>query len=185
MENTIPNIKQSALEYFVYTIRDRRERRKLLRFAQKHYTPPENFIWGPPRKEQPEGSRAQKVPAASAHSTQTSMHKKPKDTKNPSPAHQTGSNTAEEKPVTAGEAGEEPEEPSEEPSSDVATPGDPEDTEKDGDAEGVDPSLEKTLNGPQEKQQNTSPQKDDQGEDGDRDCEKTAGVGAPDDVLVQ
>lgn len=28
MENTIPSIKKSTLEYFVYTIRDRRERRK-------------------------------------------------------------------------------------------------------------------------------------------------------------
>lgn len=62
VENTIPNIKQSALEYFVYTIRDRRERRKLLRFAQKHYTPSENFIWGPPKKELPERSKAQKNP---------------------------------------------------------------------------------------------------------------------------
>jgi hypothetical protein len=52
VENIIPNIKQSALEYFVYTVRDRRERRKLLRFAQKHYTTSENFILGPPKKEQ-------------------------------------------------------------------------------------------------------------------------------------
>lgn len=185
VENTIPNIKQSALEYFVYTVRDRRERRKLLRFAQKHYSPPENFIWGPPRKEQSEGSKAQKMPPASAHSTQTSMHKKPKDTKNPSPADQASSSTAEEKPVIAEETAEEPEKPSEEPSSDVARPRDPEDTEKDGDAEGADPSPEKTPDGPPEKQQNTPAQKDAQGEDRDRDCEKTAGVGAPDDVRVQ
>ncbi|KAK9411356.1 opioid growth factor receptor-like 1 [Crotalus adamanteus] len=57
VEETIPNIKQSALEYFVYTIRDRRERRKLLRFAQQHYTPSDHFIWGPPRKQKPEGSK--------------------------------------------------------------------------------------------------------------------------------
>ncbi|XP_044145909.1 opioid growth factor receptor-like protein 1 isoform X2 [Bufo gargarizans] len=50
VENTIPNMKQSALEYFVYTIKDRRERRKLLRFASHHYQPPEHFIWGPPKK---------------------------------------------------------------------------------------------------------------------------------------
>ncbi|KAM3932079.1 opioid growth factor receptor-like protein 1 isoform 2-T2 [Leptodactylus fuscus] len=50
VENTIPNMKQSALEYFVYTIKDRRERRKLLRLASHHYQPPEHFIWGPPKK---------------------------------------------------------------------------------------------------------------------------------------
>lgn len=50
VENTIPNMKQSALEYFVYTIKERRERRKLLRFASHHYQPLEHFIWGPLKK---------------------------------------------------------------------------------------------------------------------------------------
>ncbi|KAG8444888.1 hypothetical protein GDO86_009879 [Hymenochirus boettgeri] len=48
--NTIPNMKQSALEYFVYTIKERRQRRKLLRFACLYYKPPEHFIWGAPNK---------------------------------------------------------------------------------------------------------------------------------------
>ncbi|XP_075718130.1 opioid growth factor receptor-like protein 1 isoform X2 [Rhinoderma darwinii] len=51
VENTIPNMKQSALEYFVYTVRERRERRNLLRIAYHHYQPPEHFIWGPPKKQ--------------------------------------------------------------------------------------------------------------------------------------
>ncbi|XP_078255094.1 opioid growth factor receptor-like protein 1 isoform X2 [Rhinoraja longicauda] len=51
VEETLPNMLHSALEYFVYTIKSRQERRKLLRFAHQHYKPPENFIWGPPRKE--------------------------------------------------------------------------------------------------------------------------------------
>ncbi|XP_069829586.1 opioid growth factor receptor-like protein 1 isoform X2 [Dendropsophus ebraccatus] len=50
VEKTIPNMKQSALEYFVYTVKERKERRKLLRFASHHYQPPEHFIWGPPKK---------------------------------------------------------------------------------------------------------------------------------------
>ncbi|XP_029451500.1 opioid growth factor receptor-like protein 1 isoform X2 [Rhinatrema bivittatum] len=64
VENTIPNIKQSALEYFVYTIKERRERRKLLRFAQRHYQPPEYFIWGPPKKIKPEESNVSKKPVS-------------------------------------------------------------------------------------------------------------------------
>lgn len=44
-------MKQSALEYFVYTIKVRRERRRLLRYACLWYQPPEHFIWGPPTKQ--------------------------------------------------------------------------------------------------------------------------------------
>ncbi|KAE8603221.1 hypothetical protein XENTR_v10014259 [Xenopus tropicalis] len=58
--NTIPNMKQSALEYFVYTIKDRRQRRKLLRFACYHYEPPEHFIWGPPDKQKADENKATK-----------------------------------------------------------------------------------------------------------------------------
>ncbi|MBN3304801.1 opioid growth factor receptor-like protein 1 [Amia ocellicauda] len=53
LEETVPNMKHSALEYFVYTIRDRKERRALLRFAQLHYRPAEQFIWGPLKKRKP------------------------------------------------------------------------------------------------------------------------------------
>lgn len=50
VEGTLPNMRHSALEYFVYTLRQHAQRRALLRFAQRHYHPPENFIWGPPKK---------------------------------------------------------------------------------------------------------------------------------------
>ncbi|XP_057650611.1 opioid growth factor receptor-like protein 1 isoform X2 [Chionomys nivalis] len=145
VENTLPNIRQSALEYFVYTIRDRRERRKLLRFAQKHYTPSENFIWGPPKKEQPERSKAQKMPAlpTSGSSSQTSMHKKSKDSKNSSVAVQLNSKTVEEKKGAPREAVEETEKPSPEPRSED---GKLQDTEPDSAAEESNPPPpEKTV----------------------------------------
>ncbi|XP_016378150.1 opioid growth factor receptor-like protein 1 [Sinocyclocheilus rhinocerous] len=50
VEGTLPNMRHSALEYFIYTLRQHSQRRALLRFAQRHYQPPENFIWGPPKK---------------------------------------------------------------------------------------------------------------------------------------
>ncbi|RXM30452.1 Opioid growth factor receptor-like protein 1 [Acipenser ruthenus] len=53
VEETMPNMVHSVLEYFVYTIRNRKERRVLLRFAQLHYQPPEHFIWGLPKKRKP------------------------------------------------------------------------------------------------------------------------------------
>uniref|UniRef100_A0AAY4D507 Opioid growth factor receptor (OGFr) conserved domain-containing protein n=1 Tax=Denticeps clupeoides TaxID=299321 RepID=A0AAY4D507_9TELE len=39
VEGTLPNMRHSALEYFVYTLRDRAQRRALLRFARRHYPP--------------------------------------------------------------------------------------------------------------------------------------------------
>ncbi|XP_039581760.1 opioid growth factor receptor-like protein 1 isoform X4 [Passer montanus] len=101
VEDTIPNIKQSALEYFVYTIRDRRERRKLLRFAQQHYTPSEHFIWGPPRKQKSEGSKTNKKPASpvSIPNSHISKHKKPKEPKNTSASGSSVGKIIEERKV--------------------------------------------------------------------------------------
>ncbi|XP_014725723.1 PREDICTED: opioid growth factor receptor-like protein 1 isoform X1 [Sturnus vulgaris] len=109
VEDTIPNIKQSALEYFVYTIRDRRERRKLLRFAQQHYTPSEHFIWGPPRKQKSEGSKANKKPASpvSIPSSHISKHKKPKESKNASASGSSAGKITEERKVEFTKNGEE------------------------------------------------------------------------------
>ncbi|NWU78874.1 OGRL1 protein, partial [Onychorhynchus coronatus] len=109
VEDTIPNIKQSALEYFVYTIRDRRERRKLLRFAQQHYTPSEHFIWGPPRKQKSEGSKTNKKPASpiSIPNSHISKHKKPKEPKNTSASGSSAGKTTEEKKVELTKNGEE------------------------------------------------------------------------------
>ncbi|XP_054135333.1 opioid growth factor receptor-like protein 1 isoform X2 [Melozone crissalis] len=109
VEDTIPNIKQSALEYFVYTIRDRRERRKLLRFAQQHYTPSEHFIWGPPRRQKSEGSKASKKPASpvSIPNSHISKHKKPKEPKNTSASASSAGKITEERKVEFTKNGEE------------------------------------------------------------------------------
>ncbi|XP_051506669.1 opioid growth factor receptor-like protein 1 isoform X2 [Myxocyprinus asiaticus] len=56
VEGMLPNMRHSALEYFVYTLRQHAQRRTLLRFSQRHYQPPENFIWGPPKKKQIPGA---------------------------------------------------------------------------------------------------------------------------------
>ncbi|XP_036173239.1 opioid growth factor receptor-like protein 1 isoform X2 [Myotis myotis] len=184
VENTIPNIKQSALEYFVYTIRDRRERRKLLRFAQKHYTPSENFIWGPPRKEDAEGSKAQKMPAPSVPSpnSQTSMHKKPKDSKTSSSAAPVNSKTAEDKKAAPEEPGAVTDRPCAEPSSTAARPGDAED----GNAENSNSQPEEAMNDPTEKTESASPpEKDDEGKNHNKDCGSSGNTGSQDEVLFQ
>lgn len=61
MQGTLTNMRHSALEYFVYTLRNHSQRRALLRFAQRHYQPPANFIWGPSKRRGPPGTRAGRV----------------------------------------------------------------------------------------------------------------------------
>lgn len=43
----LPSVRQSALDYFVFTVRCRRQRRALLRFAWEHFRPRRQFVWGP------------------------------------------------------------------------------------------------------------------------------------------
>lgn len=69
MEGTLPNMRHSALEYFVYTVRAHSQRRALLRFAQHHYQPPEHFIWGPPKRRHLPGGRGGKAEPAVDWST--------------------------------------------------------------------------------------------------------------------
>ncbi|XP_060692163.1 opioid growth factor receptor-like protein 1 [Hemiscyllium ocellatum] len=50
VHNQLPNVKESVLDYFLYTIRSKIERRKLILYAQKHYRPAADFVWGPPKE---------------------------------------------------------------------------------------------------------------------------------------
>lgn len=181
VENTIPNIKQSALEYFVYTIRDRRERRKLLRFAQKHYTPSENFIWGPPRKEPADGARAQRPAAPPAGpGGQTPVHKRPKDSRSASSAAPGGGKTAEEKIGAPREAGEEAGRPGAEPGGGDARPGSAEEERK---AENASSPPEKTVSNPAETKETASPpEKAEEGENYSQDGEDPGNTGSGDEV---
>ncbi|XP_027479378.1 opioid growth factor receptor [Zalophus californianus] len=43
----LPAVRQSALDYFVFTVRCPRQRRRLLRFAWEHFRPRRKFVWGP------------------------------------------------------------------------------------------------------------------------------------------
>ncbi|KAJ8250328.1 hypothetical protein COCON_G00222500 [Conger conger] len=51
VQGTLPNMLHSALEYFVFTLRDRAQRRALLRFAQLHYRPRELPLGAPQEEE--------------------------------------------------------------------------------------------------------------------------------------
>ncbi|KAK6293616.1 hypothetical protein J4Q44_G00359420 [Coregonus suidteri] len=53
---TLPNMLHSILEYYVYTIRLRSLRRRLLRYAHQHYQPANTFLWGPPARRRGAGA---------------------------------------------------------------------------------------------------------------------------------
>ncbi|XP_068006178.1 opioid growth factor receptor isoform X2 [Melanerpes formicivorus] len=47
VKETLPNVKKSALDYFLFTIRNKRERRELVHYAWQHFRPQSSFVWGP------------------------------------------------------------------------------------------------------------------------------------------
>ncbi|KAJ3610055.1 hypothetical protein NHX12_022149 [Muraenolepis orangiensis] len=55
---TLPSMQHSALEYYVYTVRQPAARRRLLRFARLHYRPAHAFLWGPRPKRRGGGGPA-------------------------------------------------------------------------------------------------------------------------------
>ncbi|XP_077316437.1 uncharacterized protein LOC143936030 isoform X2 [Lithobates pipiens] len=46
----LQSVKQSALDYFMFTVKDKKQRRSLVHFAWVHYKPQNRFIWGPVEK---------------------------------------------------------------------------------------------------------------------------------------
>ncbi|KAM9018768.1 opioid growth factor receptor-like protein 1 isoform 1-T1 [Ara ararauna] len=174
VEDTIPNIKQSALEYFVYTIRDRRERRKLLRFAQQHYTPSEHFIWGPPRKQKLEGNKTNKKPASpvSIHNSCISKHKKPKEPKSTSASGSSAGKTTEERKVELTKTGEENDQDEQEMSCDAVRQNS---SEKNSDTDSGQLSKSEDIHDTSDRKEDTShSKKDDEGLSSD--CGNHSGI---------
>ncbi|XP_040187629.1 opioid growth factor receptor-like [Rana temporaria] len=46
----LPNVKISALDYFMFTVKDKKQRRNLVHFAWVRYKPQNRFRWGPVEK---------------------------------------------------------------------------------------------------------------------------------------
>ncbi|XP_053250443.1 opioid growth factor receptor [Podarcis raffonei] len=46
----LPRVLRSALDYFVFTVRNKQQRKELVHFAWRHFTPKRDFVWGPHRK---------------------------------------------------------------------------------------------------------------------------------------
>ncbi|XP_029467801.1 opioid growth factor receptor isoform X2 [Rhinatrema bivittatum] len=60
-EGTLPNVKQSALDYFLFTVRNKEQRRELVHYAWTRFSPRERFVWGPLKKLRRFEARRQKA----------------------------------------------------------------------------------------------------------------------------
>ncbi|XP_012510099.1 PREDICTED: opioid growth factor receptor isoform X1 [Propithecus coquereli] len=47
VQRELPGVRQSALDYFMFAVRCRHQRRELVRFAWEHFRPRCKFVWGP------------------------------------------------------------------------------------------------------------------------------------------
>ncbi|KAM4649764.1 opioid growth factor receptor isoform 2-T2 [Amazona ochrocephala] len=50
VKGMLPNVKRSALDYFLFTIRSKQKRRELVHYAWQHFRPRDSFVWGPHHK---------------------------------------------------------------------------------------------------------------------------------------
>lgn len=48
----LPSVKESVLNYFLFAVLNKKERRKLIKFAYTNYTPKEEFVWCPKKIQQ-------------------------------------------------------------------------------------------------------------------------------------
>ncbi|XP_058228847.1 opioid growth factor receptor-like protein 1 isoform X1 [Hemibagrus wyckioides] len=49
VEETLPRVKKSALDYFMFAVLDKTQRKDLIRFAFRKFKPREDFVWCPRR----------------------------------------------------------------------------------------------------------------------------------------
>ncbi|KFQ39799.1 Opioid growth factor receptor, partial [Mesitornis unicolor] len=47
VKETLPNVKRSALDYFLFTVRSKQKRKELVYYAWQHFRPRSSFVWGP------------------------------------------------------------------------------------------------------------------------------------------
>ncbi|XP_062445446.1 opioid growth factor receptor [Rhea pennata] len=50
VKETLPNVKRSALDYFLFTIRSKQKRRELVHYAWQYFKPQSSFVWAPQDK---------------------------------------------------------------------------------------------------------------------------------------
>ncbi|XP_072552902.1 opioid growth factor receptor isoform X2 [Salminus brasiliensis] len=90
VRKNLSSVKRSVLDYFLFAVRDKRERRKLIRYAFQHFEPKDKFVWCPRKIQKRFKKKAEKrqdsvvgngqaATAAAAASEETRAQSKNKD----------------------------------------------------------------------------------------------------------
>ncbi|XP_051768376.1 opioid growth factor receptor-like [Ctenopharyngodon idella] len=72
----LQHVKQSVLDYFMFAVLDKSERRKLVRFAFNHFRPQDQFVWGSGRFRHERHVQTSRVPSCRGHAGSPPKKKK-------------------------------------------------------------------------------------------------------------
>ncbi|KPP71844.1 hypothetical protein Z043_109205 [Scleropages formosus] len=102
IKKTLWNIKHSIMDYFLFSVRNKQERQKLVKFAFKHYRPQEEFVWCPRRIQQHLAQCLKQTSSIAGKNDECPLDKEKQeclDNKDDSEAvQQTGNDAAEQRP---------------------------------------------------------------------------------------
>ncbi|XP_076875053.1 opioid growth factor receptor isoform X2 [Brachyhypopomus gauderio] len=73
VRKNLSSVKRSVLDYFLFAVRDKRERRKLIRYAFQHFEPKDKFVWCPRRVQKRFKKKAEKKQDSSVGNGQAAM----------------------------------------------------------------------------------------------------------------
>uniref|UniRef100_A0A672QHY8 Opioid growth factor receptor (OGFr) conserved domain-containing protein n=1 Tax=Sinocyclocheilus grahami TaxID=75366 RepID=A0A672QHY8_SINGR len=73
VRKTLSSVKRSVLDYFLFAVRDKRERRKLVRFAFQHFEPKDKFVWCPRKIQKRFKKKSEKRQNSSAGSGESAV----------------------------------------------------------------------------------------------------------------
>ncbi|XP_073679550.1 opioid growth factor receptor [Garra rufa] len=74
VRKTLSSVKRSVLDYFLFAVRDKRERRKLVRFAFQHFEPKDKFVWCPRKIQKRFKKKSEKRQNSSVGSGESAAH---------------------------------------------------------------------------------------------------------------
>ncbi|KAG9332565.1 hypothetical protein JZ751_014663 [Albula glossodonta] len=97
VRKNLSSVKRSVLDYFLFAVRDKRERRKLVKFAFQNYEPKDKFVWCPRKIQKRLRKKSEKKAEAAGNGE--SVTPEEGRTKNKTKDSEAGSAPKEKKPT--------------------------------------------------------------------------------------
>nr|XP_023693891.1 opioid growth factor receptor-like protein 1 [Paramormyrops kingsleyae] len=67
VRKNLSTVKRSVLDYFVFAVRDKKERRTLIKYAFQHYEPKDKFVWCPRKIQKRLKKKSEKKPEVASN----------------------------------------------------------------------------------------------------------------------